>query len=247
MHRSYRTIDLASTLRAGVRRFCQLVRQTAHHPTQDHVHDLRVLTRRLRADLWLVPTSARSRAIRRARHDLQRLGTVLGTQREGDVALEDAVGFGRDRGVIERRLGAARGQVIRSLRPKKRMRYINHLQRAARDVSSVDTHVVLSQVRRLQDRLQRAIEHPPTTNRARHRLRISVKKARYVLEATNCPVTPLVKLQDHLGRWHDFMVLSSVAGRTSQITRARNREWMMARRLVRPALRQAIHSLSALR
>jgi CHAD domain-containing protein len=133
------------------------------------------------------------------------------------------------------------------LRPKKRIRSINHLQRAARDVSSLDTHVVLSQVRRLRDRLQRAIVHPPTTNRARHLLRINVKKARYVLEATGRPVTPLVKLQDHLGRWHDLMVLSSVAGRTSQVTRARNREWMIARRLVRPALRRAIHSLADLR
>jgi CHAD domain-containing protein len=247
VHRSNRPIDLAETLRGGVRRFCQLVRQTAHHPTTDHVHDLRVLTRKLRADLWLVPTSARSRAIRRARHDLQRLAAVLGRQRECDVALEDAVGFGRDRNVIERRLGEARQQVIRCLRPKKRTRYIKHLQHATRDVSSLDTHVVLSQVRHLQDRLQRAMNHPPTTNRARHRLRINVKKARYMLEATRRPVTSLVKLQDHLGRWHDLMVLSSVAGRTSRVTRARIREWMIARRLVRPALRQAIHSLSDLR
>jgi CHAD domain-containing protein len=127
------------------------------------------------------------------------------------------------------------------------MRYMSHLRRAARDVSSVDTHVVLSQVRRLQNRLQRALNHPPTTNRARHRLRINVKKARYVLEATGRPVTPLVKLQDHLGRWHDLMVLSSVAGPTSQVTEALNREWMIARRLVRPALRQAIRSLPDLR
>lgn len=245
MHRA-RSIGLAPALRKSLTQFRRLTAQTARRPTPDRVHDLRVVTRRVRAILWLVPRSERSRGIRRARRDLQRLATILGEQRKYDVALEDAERYNRPTRAIERKLSAARRKVIRAVRHKDRRRYARHLERALDDFSALQEAGFAPRIAELAARLGAAMRQPPKTNAARHRLRINVKKARYLLEAARRPAARLERLQDHLGRWHDLMVLSTVTGRRVNVTAACARERRLADRCLRPALHEALRELSRL-
>jgi CHAD domain-containing protein len=240
------TVDLAGVLEAGSRRLKTLAKQTAHAPTADHVHDLRVVTRRLRADFWVIPPQRRSTAVRRARRDLERLGEILGEQRKYDVALADAHRFHAPTTRIRRRLDAARRHVVAALRRGRRRTHLRHLRRAVRDARRLDPAVIRLGIARLRRRLAHALQRPPARNQTRHRLRINVKRARYLLEAAGRPVAPLVTLQDALGRWHDLMVLAEISGRTAGLAEARADAWRKAERQLRPGLRSAIRGLTAL-
>jgi len=234
---------LVSTLRDNLDRFRKLADETARDPTPDRVHDLRVVTRRIRADFWLVPRPHRSRAIRRARRDLEHLAAILGEQRKYDVAMGDAARYGSQTRRIEQRLQVAQRKVSRALGDKDRRRCARRLTRAISDLNELDNAVLGSRVPRLARRLEVARHCPPKTNAARHRLRIDVKRARYLLEATRRPAAHLERLQDHLGRWHDLMLLLKVAGRRKAVTAACAREWRLAKRCLQPALRQAMREL----
>lgn len=239
------SIRLASALRENLRRFRGLAQQTVRDPTPDRVHDLRVVTRRIRAGFWLIPTAHRTRAIRRSRRELQRLASTLGQQRKYDVALDDATRYRCPARAIAQRRHIARRRVVRALRDKDQRRYARHLERAIEDVPA-RTWLFASRISELARRLHVAMRHPPRTDAARHLLRIRVKKARYLLEAARRPAARLERLQDHLGRWHDLTVLSGLTRRGKPVVAARAREWRLAERCLRPALRQATHELSGL-
>jgi CHAD domain-containing protein len=237
---------LTRALRRDAKRFKTLAKKTARHPTPDHVHDLRVVTRRLRAELWLTPPRYRTDAIRECRRDLRQMARVLGEQRKYDVALEDARRFDRRTRRIEKRLAATRAGVDTILRAKRRKQCLVHLKQAIGDAGRIPSRAFRPRIEALRHRLERSERRHPTSTPARHRLRIDVKKARYVLEAMRSDVPGLVSLQDHLGRWHDLMVLSTLTGHPRAVVTAHRAEWRRVEVKLDATLRRMIRALAAL-
>lgn len=227
----------------AAKKFKALARKVARHPSASRVHALRVLTRRLRADFWLAPKPQRTRRLRQTRKELGGLCDVLGEQRKYDVALEDARRFRRDTDDIKSRLRSARDEVRRSLRKRKRKAVSKHIEKAARDLNRLPAEALAPRLEEIRKRLEKAEHHPPHSNRGRHRLRLEVKKARYVLDTLNRKAPRLNALQDHLGRWHDLIVLSEITGRSEKIKAAREKEWARVERSLPRTVHEASRAL----
>jgi len=237
-------MSIATNLAKTAQEFRNLSKRASEDPTPDRVHDLRVLTRRIRADLWLVPPSLRTRAIRRSRSELRKLARQLGEQRKYDVAREDAIRFKRETKEIMERLKVARSDVARALTSKKRKRYRTHINRAVSDANRISASSYIPRIETLKKELVRSRNHPPITGSARHHLRIEVKKARYLLQALGRDVPSLNSLQEHLGRWHDLTVLSGLTGHPRELVKAKEREWKKAKRSLDSTLSKTIDAIS---
>lgn len=239
-------MNIEPSLIEQARRFRRLSKQTFRNPNSEHVHDLRVVTRRLRTDFWLIPKADRTRCIRKSRDELRHLARVLGAQRKYDVALQDATHFLVNSEKIERRLKASRKGVLASLQPKKRKRYSAHLKRAVYKAAQIPGLSLGPQIEVLARGFAFALRTPPKRNTAIHRLRIELKKARYLLEAFGHRVPEIVKLQDHLGRWHDLMVLSGLCGHPPNVVAAQKSELRRAERILKDSLIKTNLALSSL-
>lgn len=239
-------MNIEASLKDGMKKFKSLSKAASKNPDQNHVHDLRVITRRLRADFWLIPRAKRTGTIRKARSDLRKLTSVLGVQRKYDVALEDARVFERKTKPIKRQLRSAKKDVLKALRFGRVRRYMVHLKQAAKDIDRISPSAFAPRIDSLCRRLERAMHRPPKTVAARHHLRIEVKKARYLLEALNHELPQLTKLQDNLGRWHDLMVLSGLSGHPKDLVEAHRKQWQLVEPSLGPVLQQATRALSKL-
>jgi CHAD domain-containing protein len=239
-------MSLESSLTRELEKFEALSRKACRDPTPDRVHDLRVVTRKLRSDFSLVPKGDRTRAIRKSRDDLSLLAEVLGEQRKYDVALEDAARFKQGTRKIEKRLKTARTNVVAVLKSDKRERYVAHLRKAIQDCGQLSPRLFAPRIARLQRSLVKTMRHPPRSDPARHRLRIAIKKARYILEAFDHDIAGLNALQEHLGRWHDLMVLAAMSGHPKELVDARERQWRLAEKDLHATLPQTVRALSRL-
>jgi CHAD domain-containing protein len=190
----------------------------------DDVHDMRVATRRLRAALQLFD---RKHQLRAAHHAVKALGEALGEVRELHVQL----GWLRDElaAASERdKVGLQALYVEREAKLPKRLERLHAAVQSWRTdgAAAVDAALATLDVRgRLGgDRVRRHLAHGLKRVRRRmaaacksmdasraHRLRIAVKKLRYVAELTQ-PAFPeemsalidrLQPLQETLGELHD--------------------------------------------
>ena len=210
------------------------------------VHKFRVVCRRLRALFWLVPKEQRTRSVRRAIRDLKFLTDVFGEQRKLDIALKDAICFSRDTEEIERQRADGRRAVESAITKEKRRKYVKHLRRAVKRMRKYEWATLVPRMESLRARLETAQKHPPRGNTAGHSLRINAKKARYVLEALGTPSSRLEQLQDHLGRWHDLIVLDELTGHTAAMLSEKQREWDTSQRMLKTTLTSATHAIDSL-
>jgi CHAD domain-containing protein len=216
------------------------------------VHQARVATRRLREALPVLRTSLNDHALGRAERQVRKMTRALGPVRELDVALAhlDELGasnlisgraLSRLRQTIARERFVRRRELLAAITPGKMERLRHRLGRAGQDsdpapppVGALDeAHAqVVRRARRLAASVDRAggLYLPDRL----HAVRIAAKKLRYALEIerelkrskSTARVTQLKRLQDLLGRMHDYEILidrtrqvqTSIAGNDRKLT-----------------------------
>ena len=220
------------------------------------VHDLRVLTRRLRAMIWVARRLSSPSACGKLRRVLRRWGQVLGEQRMLDVALEDAARYGLPAGTLAARR-AASGRLLRQELTAGRCRELAALLRkAARKLARrtpgreprvpgarAARGLAADLARRRKD-LRAALIAAPRGKEDLHRLRIEAKKMRYVLDALSLRGAVLKQLQAHLGRVHDLEVLRQLLGGHPDVARDEARARDAALRVMRAAVARAERELA---
>lgn len=231
-------MNLATSLKEGLVKFRSLAKLTHQNPSVENVHDLRVLVRRLRSHLWLIPKQKRRGVIGSAYSELKEKGRILGEQRMYDVALIDAKRYQLDREKLQKAQAQAQRRVIESFKPENLRELETALERAIGKISEMDPRKFCARIQLLQETLKRASQSPPKKSSDRHQLRINVKKARYLLHAFGIKIASLNKLQRHLGRWHDLRILQKLAGKTPKLKSAKKKQWTKASRLLSPAIAQ---------
>lgn len=208
------------------------------------VHHLRVAIRRARAALWVLRNSSNSVHFKKLNHDLRKLGKVLGEVRELDVAIQDANDYGIDSIKLTSR---------RKTKQTKLQKLINRNQRhnLAMQFFSLKNAALtlspnLSEARdNLRLQLNRQLERHIHGKTKLHRLRITMKKTRYALEALGRPVEPIKRLQTILGDAHDLEILQTLVGKNPKIKADQHVLNDKGVRLVKPALRFAVTQLGA--
>ncbi len=196
------------------------------------VHQARVASRRLREALPVLRASVDGHALGRVRRQVRRMTRALGPVRELDVALEhldelaarDIVStraLGRVRQALAHERLHRRRDMLTEITPGK----VERLRQRLRHVSAGDEtppsalplDALSAQVGRRARRLVAAMERAGglyLPDRL-HAVRIAAKKLRYATEIerelkrsrATARITQLKRLQDLLGRMHDFEIL----------------------------------------
>lgn len=185
--------------------------------TDTVVHQLRVLTRRMRAVCSVARRLAPPEPAQALARRLRKIGRALGSRRALDVAAADyaSLSGGRKLPGLESLKSAANAKITRRLRAKRRLavaasvRELVEALRAAEPEPGSLGSFLRSRLESLRGDLGAA------TKKELHALRIDAKKARYAIEAGRAMghrsarpvVTSLKRLQRRLGRIHDLEAL----------------------------------------
>ncbi len=196
------------------------------------VHQARVATRRLREALPVLRTSVHQNALGRVRRQVRRMTRALGPVRELDVALsllDELSGrsivspraLARMRRDLARERIRRRREMLTALTPGKIEKLRQRLGHVATGPESPFTADAVAeadqQVARRARRLDLAIQRAGglyLPDRL-HTVRVAVKKLRYAMEVARelkrghgtARIAQLKRLQDLLGRMHDFDIL----------------------------------------
>lgn len=214
------------------------------------VHQARVATRRLREAIPVLRASLKDRTLSRTKRQVRRMTRALGPVRELDVALAhldelaarhlvSSRALTRLRQTIARERFARRRELLAAITPGKMERLRQRLARAGEAEPHASTPALAeadAQVVRRAVRLAAAAERAGGLYVADrlHAVRIAAKKLRYALEIQRelkrslgtARINQLKRLQDVLGRMHDFEILidrtrqlqADLAGRDRPLT-----------------------------
>jgi len=242
-----------------LRRLDRLVSLVAEKPLPENIHRFRTCTRRVETLLeTLVPIADRKQ--RKLLKLLGRLRRTAGRVRDVDVQSAAL------RGLKIPQEAERKAQLLRTLaelrckREKKLLRTleeekVREVQKRLKKVAgtlpfSANTLDPLAEARRRF--VEMARHHGVLTEELLHRYRIEGKRVRYVAELAEASpeagqmVAELVRLQDRLGDWHDWLLLSGTAqelfhdGANSALAAA-------LRNLTRAKFREAAHVVQEVR
>ncbi|MDE2304105.1 MAG: CHAD domain-containing protein [Gammaproteobacteria bacterium] len=218
---------LQARLRALHRALDRDLRDLARVQDPEAVHRVRVDARRLRALLRaFAPVLDPGRA-RRYERGLRDLAAELDAARDAEVALANFGTLAPSASAARARLGAESRRARRALSRRMQSRAWRERLRGLRRIAAEEA-LVATAPRRLdrllartivqeRRRAARALERRPHRAHALHRLRIALKRMRYV--ADECfgdtpeeaaEIEGLRALQDSLGEWHDARRLRAV-------------------------------------
>jgi CHAD domain-containing protein len=232
-------------------------KEVSHHPSGKPVHELRLATRHARAALWVLKHSSEHLRFKKLDRELQQLGRTLGMVREIDVAISDANHYRiKSAQMIPQRMHAVKKlkKLVKAEARKDLKKLLVHAARALRLIGPLrmkEAKVKLT--RTLHTQLNQHMDGPATF----HKLRITVKKARYAIEAMGVPIHPMdrsnhpivapnhpmKKLQDFLGKAHDLELLQGFTGKKARIKRKQKVLNAKALLLSTPALNFAVSQL----
>ena len=196
------------------------------------VHQARVATRRLREALPVLRASVHRPALARVQRQVRKMTQALGPVRELDVSLlhlEELAqknlvstrALSRVRNALARERAARRRDMLDTITPGKLERLRQRLADVSSGPAAAQSVATLEESRRQvakrAGRLAAAIERAGGLYLADrlHAVRVAAKKLRYALEVDRelrrakgtARITQLKRLQDLLGRMHDFEVL----------------------------------------
>jgi CHAD domain-containing protein len=196
------------------------------------VHQARVATRRLREALPVLRTSVSGPALSRVRRQVRKMTRALGPVRELDVSiqhLDDLAAqnlvsqraLNRVRDALARERALRRREMLTAITPGKLERLREGLGKVSSGPEATQPAATLDESRRQAAkrarRLLDAVERAGGLYLADrlHAVRVAAKKLRYALEIdrelrrarSTARITQLKRLQDLLGRMHDYEVL----------------------------------------
>lgn len=238
------TYILQDALKAHTRSFHRLVNAIDKNPTKEDIHQLRIHIRKLRAILWLTKHSKMPLKFKSLSTQLRNLGHVLGTVRELDVAAKDSKIFHLKSNHIAQKQKRVRKRLHNDFGEKQRKILFAQLNKAIRRISKIKYADLTPALRHLESKIKAEKSKRLKTDRDYHKLRITVKKTRYILEALHRPTTPLRRLQKTLGKAHDLKVLGNLSGQSPKLEHAKSKIYRKAEKIIKPTLKFASKQLA---
>lgn len=230
-----------------VETFSRLLRAQTKSLTAKGIHDLRVSTRRLRAQIVMIEKNTAHRLIVNAENSLKKLGRALGERRQWDVALTAAHKYHLKDGQLRDDQKDA-GAKLRKLLHRAEVKALpKQLAAFERTLKNEKIQIQGRQLKKMRSQLKSWLKQKKFSAKEMHQLRISTKKIRYAFECMDLPVQELKDLQDHLGKSHDLTVLSKYFDQPKLLRKADQKERRQAKKRIRPALRSSLEVLNVIR
>jgi CHAD domain-containing protein len=219
--------------------------EVRRHLTGEPVHSLRVATRRAQAAFWVLKNCAGKFRFRKLTDELEDLVGTLGEVRALDVAVKDAKKFGIDSAGLESSQEVCRRKLHGRLKRGRLLKMEKHFAKASvilRAKGTVSTTAARAKLReQLAARLKKKNYRPGDY----HKVRIKMKKVRYVLESMGKNVDSIRDLQKILGNAHDLQILENMTGEREALAEERKRLNAKALGLIKPAIRVALAELKS--
>lgn len=218
-----------------LKKFVPLARKAAKRQKMGDVHDLRVVTRRLRVALWLIKQSASIKVPAKTRSSLRKLGRALGERRQLDVAIRDAKRYKLNASKLEplqKKSSANLSAFLTSKKIDALAKNLGKIQQALLCYATINFSKPMQTLKRSLD----TWTEPPARKADLHEFRIQAKKTLYAFEMLGQPTLPLTRIKDCLGRAHDLEILGTYFKKTSRIRTDENIEIEKLRKLFRPTL-----------
>lgn len=199
---------------------------------KNKVHDLRITLHRIRSLLELSSIETQR---------LKKLDKALGKVRDLDVAIGNAKKYGLDCSDLKKKRRKDSKVAIELLSGKKKKVFKDLDETSKKFEKKVD---LKSTAVKLKDSLK-SFDHQ-LKDEELHKVRIGLKKVRYLLESAGKPVDRLKKIQDKLGEVHDLQVLSEYYKKNPHLKNDQKIKSLTAKRTVRPIFKSASKQLSQL-
>ena len=207
------------------------------------LHELRVAIRRTRAAYWILRKSSPDNRFKKLDRDLKSLGKALGKVRELDVAIQDASHYGIDSSKLKARRKVVQNRLRKRLSRDQRNRLGRRLSVAGQVASRISPLLFNEAHDNLRTWLNHVKRRRMHGQRRLHRLRVSIKKARYALEAMGKPIGPIRSLQDLLGDAHDLEILRALVGKNAKMKAEQRSLNDKALHLIEPVLQYTVNQL----
>lgn len=233
--------------KSEVETFSHLLRSQTKSLTAKGVHDLRVSTRRLRAQIAMIEKNTAHHLIANAENSLKKLGRALGERRQWDVALRGAHKYHLKDGKLREDRKNAGAKLHTLLRSGEVQALPKQLAAFERTLKNEKIQIRADQLKKMRSQLKLWLKQKNFSPKELHELRISTKKIRYAFECMDLSVKDLKDLQDHLGKSHDLTVLSEYFDQPRSVRKADRKERRQAKKRIRPALRSSLEVLEVLR
>ena len=195
----------------------------------EHLHQMRVATRRFRALLRAARPLLIPEWTQNFRLEVGWLGGILGTVRDYDVLLQDLRGEADSLGpldhraferlllLLENQRSIARATMLAALRSDRYLELLNRLEHTTTQIEIVKTDITLNQLAAKEfHKLRKSVTRLSTNSSddKLHRIRIRTKRARYAAElaerSTGKPASRFIrqakKFQDLLGTHQDAVM-----------------------------------------
>lgn len=223
--------------------FCSLREGVLRQGDTDSIHDLRVASRRMRATVGLLAPFISGRAARRISKELRRVTRELGHLRNIDEAIIYFGGGAEQLPALGRLLPEAREHEMREVRDVLKPLPLQDMDRMLREAVAVlaglphgdqALPVYLSETSIQRFQAVHDLLLPATTPEnveTRHRLRIAIKKWRYLLETIgqvcrqdySAALETLKEYQTLLGSLNDMVEFAGLCGRLALPRQERER------------------------
>lgn len=230
-----------------IKKFRRLLTSQTRSLSLQGVHDLRVSTRRLRAQVALIEKNSTYKLSARNENALKNLGRALGERRQWDVALKGARKFHLAEENLRRDQTQAGIKLKKVLKSKEVQVLPRDLLELERKLRTEKILIPEKQFKKMRSELKTWLKQKRFSIEELHELRISTKKIRYAFECLDLPVEDLKELQDHLGKSHDLTVLREYFKDPKVVRKADRKERKAAEKRVRPALSSSLEVLNLLR
>jgi CHAD domain-containing protein len=210
--------------------FCDLRETVLRKGDTDSIHDLRVISRRIRATLGLFTPVITGKAVKRISKTFQRVTRKLGRLRNIDEAVLYCSGLSSPLPVLSRLLHVARGEEMKAvtdvlkLFPRQEMdrllrEIVAELAGIARDDQALPVYLSETSIQRYQNVYDLLLPATiPENGETRHALRIAIKKWRYLLETLGqlcqrdycATLETLKEYQTQLGHLNDMVEFAAL-------------------------------------
>lgn len=199
--------------------FEQLAFEVSKKPSRKKVHELRITIRRLRVLLWLSNHSLLIRPFEKLSSSLHELGQTLGYQRELEVSIKEAKRHHLPTKKLKTQLLATQKKTLKKMTLKKQDKIHKQILKVGKKLKKDSNPNLDVAILKLRKRLTIVTQKTTFTEKELHRLRIFVKKIRYIFEVLGKPTQPLQSLQYFLGQIHDLEVLQSLSKQNKSLRR----------------------------
>jgi CHAD domain-containing protein len=210
--------------------FCDLRETVLRKGDTDSIHDLRVISRRIRATVGLFTPVITGKAVKRISKTFQRVTRKLGRLRNIDEAVMYCNGLALPLPALNRLLQVARVEEMKAVTdalkrfPRQEMdsllrETVAELAGIACDDHELPVYLSETSIRRYQNVYDLLLPATiPENGEMRHALRIAIKKWRYLLETLGqvcqhdycAALEPLKEYQTQLGHLNDMVEFAAL-------------------------------------